>query len=128
MKEFLPFIDKRLEFRWEEKTGYGIYASDDIPKSIFVEIAPVKIIDPELMNLDENINIYVIGWGDKVALSFGWTMMYNHSDNNSCEFSCNIHDNLLAIITVRDIMKGEQLTVNYGPEWFSSRNIEKINI
>lgn len=127
MKEFMPFMDKRLECKWEEKTGHGIYATENIPKGVFVEIAPVVILEPERM-ADENLNIYVIAWKDKIALSLGWTMMYNHSDNNSCEFSSNIHDNLLAIVTIRDIMKGEQLTVNYGPDWFSSRNIEKINI
>ena len=53
-------------------------------------------------------------------------MLYNHSDNNCCEYSMNVHDRLFAIVSVKDIIPGQQITVNYGPEWFSSRGMEKI--
>lgn len=125
MKDYLPFIDKRLSIKSFDEVGLGIVADFKIEKDIFVEVAPVVVCENNYTSLDKEVFKYVIAWGNGLAVPFGWTMLYNHSDNNNCEFSTNIHDGLLAILTIRDIEKGEQLTVNYGPEWFSSRNIEK---
>lgn len=124
MREFVPFVDPRIEVRWTEDIGHGIFAKESIPKDKFVEIAPVVVFDLKEMTGGELTN-YSIAWKEKMAVGLGWTMMYNHSDVNNCEFSVNQHDGLLAILTVKEIEAGGQLTVNYGPTWFSSRNMEK---
>lgn len=124
MREFFPFIDPRLEPRWIEGIGHAIFAKDYITKGFFVEVAPVVIFEPKDL-LGGELTNYVLLWGDRMAVGLGWTMVYNHCDQNNCEFSVNHHESLLAIMTARDISAGEQLTVNYGPEWFSSRNLEK---
>jgi hypothetical protein len=125
MSEYLPYIDARLRVGWVEGLGHGIFTTEDIEKNTFVELAPVVICQPEAMK-DPILSKYVILWNEQVAMGLGWTMMYNHSDKNCCEFSCNHHDGLMAILTVRDVKAGEQLTVNYGPNWFSSREMEKV--
>lgn len=123
MEDFVPFIDHRLKIGWDEKLGYGVFALEPIPEGQFIEIAPVIIIESMPKN---EFSGYVFAWTDgKLATSLGWTMIYNHSDNNCCEFSTNAQHKLLAIITTKDIIAGQQLTVNYGPDWFSSRNMEK---
>lgn len=124
MREFVPFVDRRLEVRWTDEMGHGVFAKAPIPKDAFVEIAPVVVFDPKELAGGELAN-YTMAWRDKLAVGLGWTMVYNHSDANNCEFSVNYHDDLMAIMAVRDIEAGEQLTVNYGPTWFSSRNMEK---
>jgi len=125
MKDHLPFIDNRLSIKSFDEIGLGVVANSKIEKDIFVEVAPVLVCENNSISFDKEAFKYVIAWGNGLAVPFGWTMIYNHSDNNNCEFSTNIHDGLLAILTIRDIEKDEQLTVNYGPEWFSSRGIEK---
>jgi hypothetical protein len=125
MKEYLPYIDGRLRIGWIEGIGHGVFSTEDIEKNTFVEVAPVIICQPEVMK-DPNLSKYMVLWGDKIAMCLGWTMIYNHSDENCCEFACNFHDGLMAILTTKDIRSGDQLTVNYGPQWFDSRNIEKI--
>lgn len=123
MEETAPFIDKRLRVGWDSRFGYGVFAVESIPKDQFIEMAPVILLDsmPE-----DNLSKYVFAWRDgRLAISLGWTMLYNHSDNNCCEFSINTQHKLLAIITLKNIEVGQQLTVNYGPDWFSSRNMEK---
>ncbi len=122
--EFVPFIDKRLKIKWDEKVGYGVFTSDFIKKGEFIEIAPVVIIkkEPE----DHDLFDYLISWRENLAIPLGWTMLYNHSDNNCCEYSINIADKLFAIVAIKDIIAESQLTVNYGSDWFSSRNLEKV--
>lgn len=128
MNDNLPFIDKRLSIGWFGDIGMGVVANEDIESGIFVEVAPVIVCKNSSISSDEEVFKYVIAWGDMLAVPLGWTMIYNHSDNNNCEFSTNIHDKLLAIMTTREIEKGEQVTVNYGTHWFSSRGIKKESI
>lgn len=123
--DFMPFVDPRLKMGWNEHIGFGVFAEKPITKGEFVEMAPVVVADKMP---DGDLAKYVIAWEDRVALPLGWTMIYNHSDENSCEMIANFQDRILAIVSNRDIREGEQLTVNYGPDWFSSRGIEKITL
>lgn len=111
---------------WDDITGHGVYARSAIPSGEFVEVAPVVVT--ETMPEDDNLARYAIAWNGHFGIPLGWTGLYNHSDNNSCAYSSNFHDSLLGIMTLRDIAAGEQLTVNYGPDWFQSRKIEKVTI
>lgn len=124
MRELLPFVDPRLEVRWDEGFGHGVFAKESIPANAFVEVAPVVVFDQKEV-FGGNLMNYCMAWAGKLAVGLGWTMVYNHGDDNNCEFSVNYHDSLMGIMTMRDIEAGEQLTVNYGPTWFSSRNLEK---
>lgn len=126
MREYLPFVDDRIFVGWDESMGHGIYSKGDIAPGEFVEMAPVVVVDT--MPEDESLARHVVAWNGRFAIPLGWTMLYNHSDDNSCAYSSNFHDSLLGIMTLRNISEGEQLTVNYGPEWFSSRNMKKVRI
>lgn len=128
MSDHFPFIDKRLVVRKAGDLGLGVFAAENIESGIFVEIAPVIICSTNAVAADSEIFKYVIAWNNGLAIPLGWTMVYNHSDDNNCEFSINVHDRLLAITTVRTIDQGEQVTVNYGHNWFASRGIEKVSI
>lgn len=127
MSEYTPFIDGRLYISHDEPVGYGVFTKDGIKAESFVEIAPVVDFSPEC-GVDENLMRYLVGWEGRLAVPLGWTMIYNHSDANNCAFSMNYFDKLMAIMAVRDIEAGEQLTVNYGPDWFSSRGILKVQL
>lgn len=123
--DFKPFIDPRLKMGWNERIGYGVFADKHISKGEFVEMAPVLVADKMP---DGDLAKYVMAWEGKIALPLGWTMLYNHSDENSCDMVANFQDRLLAIVTKRDMAPGEQLTVDYGPDWFSSRGMEKVRL
>jgi len=125
MKEFAPFLDERLHIGWDDRMGHCVFTRGEIRSQEFVEIAPVIDFLPACQ-VDDNLMRYVIAWQDRLAVPLGWTMIYNHSDNNNCAFSMNFHDKLIAIMALRDIKAGEQITVNYGPDWFPSRGMDKI--
>jgi hypothetical protein len=123
----VPYLDKRLFMRKEKDIGYGVFTCDSIGKGTLIEVAALLLCDPKFQDEKEICN-YTIAWGEKIAIGMGWTMYYNHSDNNCCDFYHNYNNCLLAIATNRDVNKHEQLTVNYGPTWFESRGIKKIKI
>lgn len=124
--DVLPFIDPRLRIDWDERVGYGVFAKENIKSGEFLEMSPVIVVDN--MPEDDNLAKYVVAWEGKFAFPLGWTMMYNHSDRNSCEMATNFQERLFAIIAIRDIEAEEQITVNYGSNWFSSRGMEKVNL
>lgn len=125
MNKHSPFIDARLFVGWKSDLGHGVFTKTAIANQTFVEMAPAILFMPD-GKADENLMNYVIAWEGKLAVGLGWTMLYNHSDENNCVFSTNYENKLIAIVAIRDIDAGEQLTVNYGPDWFLSRNMEKI--
>ena len=103
MIEYIPFIDKRLYLQ-KTNIGHGVFAEEDIEENKFIEIAPVIVCEKDIIKF-ENLSNYIISWNGKVGVPLGWTMLYNHSDQNSCDFSSNYYENLLAIITNRKIKK-----------------------
>ena len=58
-----------------------------------------------------------------VALLLGYGMLYNHSYEANCEY---IQDGprVITFVTLRDVKAGEELTIDYGEEWWSTRNLE----
>lgn len=125
MNEYTPFIDSRLFMGWTESLGHCVFAKELIKEQTFVEIAPAVIFNSS-DKIDHNLMNYVVAWEGQLAVVLGWAMLYNHSDDNNCAFSMNYHDRLMAVVAVKDIEAGQQLTVNYGPDWFVSRGLQKL--
>ena len=119
----------------DQDIGWGVFTSEFIKKSTMIEVAPVVVLDCEQETINDYVICnYILSWKrpeeslKKIALPFGWTMHYNHSDNNSCAFAMNTEQEMVGIMSLRDISPNEQITVNYGVDWFTSRNIVKLNI
>jgi SET domain-containing protein len=124
-----------------EIDGYGVFAKEDIPRNTIIEVSPVftfpkKILDMSIyLSMSEGIppnelgiDQYAIYWNpmDKESLSaimLGYLSIYNHSNkNNSSFFIFDFSKRLVGVKTARDISKDEQLTVNYGSDWFNKKD------
>ena len=59
----------------------------------------------------------------EVILLLGYGMLYNHSYEANCEY---VQDGprVITFVTTRDVDPGEELTIDYGEEWWSTRNLE----
>ncbi len=141
-----PFIDARLEIRHvEEVGGRGVFAKEDIPAGTLIERAPLIIIPKALLHIgmwflqaegipDEEFQLdqYSIDWNDNsVAVPLGWAGIYNHSDRNNSRFCYWTDDDptVVGIITLSDIVIDQQLTVNYGSNWFDKKPyVNKVNL
>lgn len=134
-----PFIDSRLELQYiKEIGGWGIFTNENIDEGVVVEIAPVVVFPRRLMEVaiwscqaegvpsaDLKIDQYTINWGPDGAFPMGWTGLYNHKDDNNCQFIADYTANLVGIKTIKPISAAEQLFVSYGEHWFEQKGYVK---
>lgn len=134
-----PFIDSRLEIQHiKEIDGWGIFTKEDIDEGVIVEIAPVVVFPRRLMevaiwscqaegvpNADLKIDQYTVNWGHDGGFPMGWTALYNHKDDNNCQFVADYLANLIGIRTIKPIFSNEQLFVSYGEHWFDKKGYVK---
>ena len=133
-----PFISNFLHLKEiKEINGWGVFTTKDIPINTIIEISPVVVFPSALLSMgifcaraegfkdnDLQLDQYAIVWNDsnthyeKTAIMTGLCPIYNHSDNNNARFTTDYSDRLMGVITIRPIKKDDQITVNYGSEWF----------
>ena len=49
--------------------------------------------------------------------------MYNHSSQENAVPRYDDHNHTIKIFANKQINKGDEITINYGPKYWSSRNI-----
>jgi hypothetical protein len=116
--------------------GYGLIARNDIArKTIIGEYTGDLIpIDESIPDKDTEYNCEIdIGlrrakgepqaqaWLDATNKGSIFRFM-NHSSDAKTKFvqgRCGIHNRIMYVYTTRDIKKGDEITVNYGREWWS---------
>jgi len=100
------------------KTGKGLFACVEIPKGEFIveytgEKIPTKVADAlktrYLFELDDDWTI------DGESLS-NIARYINHSCEPNAE--AEIHDDHILISAIRDIKAGEEISIDYGDEYF----------
>ena len=58
---------------------------------------------------------------DDVILLLGYGMLYNHSSEPNCEYIQEA-PRVIMFQTLRAVEPGEELFIDYGEEWWSTRN------
>lgn len=133
--KYSPFIDERLELRQvPEINGWGVFTKNAITEGAIIEIAPVVVYSRHLMELaiwscqaegipnsELRLDQYTVNWGADGALPLGWVGLYNHKDDNNCQFIADYGLNLIGIKTIKPISADEQLFVSYGEHWFNQK-------
>jgi len=102
--------------------GRGVFTTERIPANTVVEISPVIVMEKDdRVHLDKTLlHDYIFEWGelkDKCCMALGFIPMYNHNYKSNCEYFMDFEDNSIFVKTVRDIAKGEELTINYNGDW-----------
>ena len=104
------------------KMGKGVYTSEDIAAGVIVEISPVIVMGKdERILLDQTLlHDYIFEWGrDKkqCCMALGYTSLYNHSYFANCEYEMDYDEGIIRIKTMRPIVAGEELFINYNGNW-----------
>lgn len=110
------------------KMGRGIFTSKDLKKGEVVEVSPVIVMENSAREwLDRTLlHDYIFEWGGKkkqCCMALGWVPLYNHSYTSNCEYEMDYKEQLINIITVRSIKKGEELFINYNGDWNNSKKV-----
>ncbi len=114
------------------KKGRGVFTTKTIPANTQIEISPVIVLSASDRKSIEETKLYhyVFEWGEsrkKVCVALGYVSMYNHSYNANCEYEMDFEADTITIRTVKKIIKGEELFINYNatpndatPVWFDT--------
>ncbi len=115
-----------------KQRGRGVFASEAIPANTIIEISPVLVLSAKERKEVEKTVLYnyIFEWGKKMkkaCVAWGYLSVYNHSYHANCEYEMDFENELMQVKTVRDIVKGEELFVNYNathndetPIWFDT--------
>lgn len=102
--------------------GRGIFTNKKLLADTVIEVSPVIVMSKEdRLHLDKTLlHDYIFEWGtlkDKCCMALGLVPIYNHSYTSNCEYFMDFDKDIISIKTVRDIKKGEELTINYNGDW-----------
>ena len=102
----------------EGPRGRGVFANRTFAEGETVEVCPTveisegggDLADYLFESTNEGMFLVVLGFG----------MLYNHSSEPNLDYYQE-NEAALAFVAQRQIVKGEELTISYGDEWWSAR-------
>jgi SET domain-containing protein len=102
--------------------GRGVFTSENLGAGKVIEISPVIVMSSkERILLDQTIlHDYIFLWGeDESACCFalGYISIYNHAYQSNAEYEMDFAMSTIRIRTVRNIIKGEEIFINYNGTW-----------
>jgi len=108
--------------------GRGVFTNETIDAGDVIEIAPVIVMNAQdRLHLDATkLHDYIFEWGEdrkQCAMALGWIPVYNHSSNANCEYFMDFEEDAMFLKTVRQVQKGEELTINYNGDHNDSRPV-----
>ena len=111
-----------------EKMGRGVFTDKTIASGTVIEVSPVIVMDSaDKQLLDKTLLYnYIFEWGkekDKCCMALGLVPVYNHNYHSNCEYFMDFDAHTILIKTVRDIKKGEELTINYNGDWSDAAKV-----
>jgi uncharacterized protein len=103
--------------------GRGVFATRRYKPGDVVEVCPtVQAADADISG---SLRSYVFSSvkDRDVVLPLGYGMLYNHSSDPNLEYDQD-EPTTITFLALRPIRAGDELTIDYGEEWWQSRGIE----
>ncbi len=99
--------------------GRGVFASCDLTPNEIIEICPVVEIPENQLGWLRKTELfnYFFKWGrdlKKGAICLGFGSLYNHSYTPNATYIKNFKQKQIEFVTIKEIKKGEEITVNYN--------------
>lgn len=115
--ELCRFTSEDLEFKVSTIQGLGVFAKREIAEgTLILEYVGQKIDKRESLRRCEQSNHFIFELDDQCDLdgNVGWNpaKFINHSCSPNCE--AEMIDGQIWIVAQRNILRGEELTFNYG--------------
>jgi SET domain-containing protein len=97
--------------------GWGVYARKFIPIDLTIEEVPVLLIPRSDLWHPHGTSAladYAYVWDDdRVAIALGYGSLYNHSYTPNAQY-VDDDPSLKRYVALRDIQRGEEITINYN--------------
>jgi SET domain-containing protein len=97
--------------------GRGIFAAKDIKKDELIEQCPVFVLPRKDYPVIKKTAMreYYFMWGKTtIAVCFGYGSLYNHYYEANATYKKIIENQTIEFRAIKDIKKGEEITVNYN--------------
>lgn len=112
--------------------GYGVFAAEDIPADTTLEECHhLRIGSEECLGV---VDDYVYGLnggngeseseGETYSLPLGCGSIFNHADEPNTGYWHDEERDLIVFHTIKDVCAGEQLFIDYGKDWWETRDLE----
>jgi len=113
----------RIEWTKRPGGGYTVLARTQFARGEIVEICPVIILDELAKTVDRLKDIIFELDSDegKWGLALGYGSLYKHHEKANCEYAYNKLTKQMHIITKKTIKVGEELSINYGNDYWTER-------
>lgn len=123
------FIRGNIAIKPSSIHRYGVFAMNDIAKKEIIEECPVIVFNREIRKHSQDIADRAFRWDDNQAvILLGYGSMYNHSSDPNATYCLDKKDQTVTFIATKPIPAGSEILVNYGDDWFSSRNNSKASL
>ncbi len=107
--------------------GYGVFADEDISVDQLIEQCYMLVFrDPTDSLIDYVFDISKVGHEKDSGMPLGYGAVYNHSADPNATYLIDEEKLILNFKARRPIKRGEEITVTYGLDWFSSRGVQPI--
>lgn len=132
------FVNSKIKLFMSPIDGRGVVAVSDIQQNEVIERCPlIPLSNRSRYQLEPMIWKYCYpkpicpcneckNHGFLFYMVAGNGMMYNHQDEHNAEISFNFNELYADLIAKTPIKSGEEIFVNYGPEYF--KNLPKKSI
>ena len=105
------------------RRGRGVFALRPFAEGEVVEICPTVVLDDEEVEGVVRNYVFSARQPGKLLLVLGYGMLYNHSAKPNL-FHRSAGRLLIEFVALRDIAVGEELTHNYGDEYWDDRRTQ----
>lgn len=107
----------------EGRHGRGVFATRRFRKGELVETCPtLQLPDGEVTGTLRDYVFTSVKDGD-IVLALGYGMLYNHSAEPNVEYEQE-DPSEISYYALRTVQPGEELTIDYGEEWWDARGID----
>jgi hypothetical protein len=103
--------------------GRGVFATRRFAEGDVVETCPtVQVPDSDVTGVLRDYVFTSVKQRD-VVLALGYGMLYNHSAEPNLEYE-QVDPGSITFFALRTVQPGEELTIDYGEEWWETRGVE----
>ena len=108
--------------------GRGVFTSSFIAEGTILEVAPVILMSADdRVLLDKTLlHDYIFEWDQSdgsCCMALGYIPIYNHSYESNCEYEMDFEGQTIKIKAIKDILKGEELFINYNGSWNDDKSV-----